>query len=142
MKSLSLEEKALWIYLVSCLLTYSGYSIFLFWQSANMPLIETGYEQAMIMSIGAVIFINILGRILLAVMYSRDAYNKDIRDKEINRFGEYVGCSLLAFTVLIPFGMVLYEVDHFWIAHTMYAAFALSTLTATTVKLVAYQRGF
>jgi hypothetical protein len=33
------------------------------------------------------------------------------------------------------------EADHFWIANAIYAAFVLSALVSTPLKLVAYRRG-
>jgi hypothetical protein len=44
--------------------------------------------------------------------------------------------------MLVPFALTLLEADYFWIANAMYAAFALSALVSTPVRLVAYRRGF
>jgi len=43
---------------------------------------------------------------------------------------------------MVPFGLVMAEFEYFWIANAMYAAFVLSALCGTTVKIVAYRRGF
>ena len=95
----------------------------------------------MLWSIGIAIGLSIVGRILVEIARPSDSYKIDARDKDINRFSEYVGGSVLAIGMLVPFGLAMFEADHFWIANAMYATFALSTLVGTTIKLVAYRRG-
>ena len=63
------------------------------------------------------------------------------RDKDINRFGEYVGGVVLAVGMLAPFVLALTVSDYFWIANAMYLAFVLSAFTSSVVKVVAYRRG-
>ena len=65
-----------------------------------------------------------------------------MRDKDINRFGEYVGGIVLGVGMVVPLVLAMAEFDYFWIANAMYAAFVLSSLVSATVKLVAYRRGF
>ena len=66
---------------------------------------------------------------------------KDVRDREIGRFGEYVGGIFLGVGMLVPFGLTLAEVEYFWIGNAIYLTFAFSALVGTVVKLVAYRRG-
>ena len=75
-------------------------------------------------------------------MSPNDAGKADQRDKEVNRLGEYVGGIVLAVGMIVPFGLAMAEAQHFWIANAMYLAFVVGTLTGTSVKLVAYRRGF
>nr|BFE80897.1 hypothetical protein GCM10020093_034980 [Planobispora longispora] len=63
------------------------------------------------------------------------------RDKDINRFGEYVGGGVFAVAMLVPFALAVVEADHFWIANAMYASFVLTALVSSCAKLVAYRRG-
>ena len=42
----------------------------------------------------------------------------------------------------VPLILTLAEVDHFWIANTIYLAFILSATAGSIVKIVAYRRGF
>jgi hypothetical protein len=92
-------------------------------------------------SMGISIGLSIVGRILIEIFRPSDTHKLDARDKDINRFGEYVGGSVLAIGMLAPFILVLLAADHFWIANAMYAVFALSAVVGTTAKLVAYRRG-
>ena len=64
-----------------------------------------------------------------------------MRDKDINRFGGYVGGMVLAVAMAVPFGLAMAKADPFWIANAMYAAFVVWALASTMVRLVAYRRG-
>jgi hypothetical protein len=65
----------------------------------------------------------------------------DERDREINRFGEYVGGFALVVAVLIGLGLAMFEVDHFWIANALLAGLVLSELVAGATMVVLYRRG-
>jgi hypothetical protein len=100
------------------------------------------YVGAMLWSIGAAIVASIVGRIVIAVVWPRDADRTDQRDKEIHRFGEYVGQWFVAIGAVTALVLAMAEVDHFWIANELYLAFVLSALLSSAAKLVAYRRGF
>jgi hypothetical protein len=100
-----------------------------------------GYVSPMLWSIAIAIALSIIGRIAVEIAKPSETYQTDARDKDINQFGEYAGGIALAVAMVIPFALTLAGADHFWIANAMYAAFVLSTLLTTAVKLVAYRRG-
>jgi len=82
-----------------------------------------------------------VGRIAVEILRPSETYKLDVRDKDINRFGEYVGGSVLSVGMLVPFVLTLASADHFWVANAMYATFALSAVVGNATKLVAYRRG-
>ena len=61
---------------------------------------------------------------------------------DIGRLGEYFSGTVLGVAMVVPFVLTLAEFDHFWIGNAIYAAFVLSALVGTAVKLVAYRGGF
>lgn len=138
---MSYEEKGEWVYLVANVLTYGAYLTIILGRAGSTPLAEVDYVPTMLWTIGIAIALTIVGRILLEIAKPSDSYKADVRDREIGRFGEYVGGTFLAIGMLVPFVFALAEFDHFWIANAMYLAFALAALTGTTIKLVAYRRG-
>lgn len=138
---MSYEEKGEWVYLVANVLTYGAYLTIILGRAGSTPLAEVDYVPTMLWTIGIAIVLTIVGRILLEIAKPSDSYKADVRDREIGRFGEYVGGTFLAIGMLVPFVFALAEFDHFWIANAMYLAFALAALTGTTIKLVAYRRG-
>jgi len=138
---MSFEEKGTWVYLVVNVVTYAAYLSIILRRAENIPLTEVSYVSTMLWAIGIAIALSIVGHIAVAIAKPSEADKRDVRDKDINRFGEYVGGIVLAVGMLVPFGVAMAEFDHFWIANGMYAAFVLAGLVGPIVKLVAYRRG-
>ena len=109
------------------------------------PVADVSYLSAMLWAIGLGIALTVVGHIAVVVATARpgepDRTRVDARDRDINRSGEHVGGVVLAAAMVVPFGLAMAEVDPFWIANAMYAAFVLATLVGTSVKLVGYRRG-
>jgi hypothetical protein len=138
---MSNEEKGQWVYLVTNVLTYGWYITAVLGQADGTPLTEVDYFPTMLWAIGIAIALSIVGRILVEIVAPSDSHIADVRDRDINRLGEYFGGTILGIAMLAPFALTLAEVDHFWIANAMYLAFALSAFIGTIIKLVAYRRG-
>ena len=139
---MSFEEKNVWIYAMVTVGAFGAYLVTILGRAQGTPLTEVPYVGAMLWTIGAAIAASIVGRIVVAVAWPKDADKKDQRDKEINRFGEYIGQSFVVVGAVAALGLSMAEVDHFWIANAVYLAFVLSALLGSTAKLVAYRRGF
>ena len=139
---MSFEEKGNWVYLVVSVVTYVAYLSLILGRAQDVPLTEVPYVSTMLWTIGIAVALSILGNIVVAISKPSEADKSDVRDKDINRFGEYVGGIVLGVGMVVPLGLALAEFDYFWIANAMYAAFVLSSLVSATVKLVAYLRGF
>jgi hypothetical protein len=138
---MSYEEKGSLVYLFVVIGTYAGYVGVVVSRAGDGPLADVAYRSPMLWSMGISIGLAIVGRILVEILRPSDTHKRDARDKDINRFGEYVGGSVLAIGMLAPFTLTLLEADHFWIGNAIYAVFALSAVVGTTAKLVAYRRG-
>lgn len=139
---MSFEEKGTWVFLVVNIVTYGAYLTVILGRAGNIPLAEVPYVSTMLWTIGIAIVLSIVGHIAVAMAKPSEADKSDVRDKEINRFGEYVGGTVLSVGMLVPFGLAMAEFDHFWIANAIYAAFVLNGLVSTTVKIAVYRRGF
>jgi hypothetical protein len=70
------------------------------------------------------------------------AGKKDQRDREIYRFGEYIGQSFVVIGGVTALLMAMAEWDHFWIANVIYLTFVLSAILGSVTKIIAYRRGF
>jgi len=143
---MSYEERGQWVYIVAIVLTFGGYAAIVLGQAASVPLTELDYVPTMLWAIGIAIALSIVGRIVMEIAWEMarpgDSHQADVRDRDIGRLGEYFSGTTLGVGMVVPFALTLAEFDHFWIANAMYAAFALSALVGTAVKLVAYRRGF
>jgi hypothetical protein len=139
---MSFEEKNTWVYALVSVGAFAAYLVAILGRAQGIPVSEVPYVGAMLWSIGAAIVASIVGRIVIAVVWPRDADRTDQRDKEIYRFGEYVGRWFVVIGAVAALVLAMAEVDHFWIANELYLAFVLSALLSSAAKLVAYRRGF
>ena len=139
---MSFEEKNTWVYALVSVGAFAAYLVTILGRAQGIPVSEVPYVGAMLWSIGAAIVASIVGRIVIAVAWPRDADRTDQRDKEIYRFGEYVGQWLVVIGAAVALLLAMAEVDHFWIANELYLAFVLAALLSSAAKLVAYRRGF
>ncbi len=135
------EEKGAWVYVLVIAGVYAGYVAIVLGRAESVPVAEVAYRAPMLWAMGIGVALAIVGRIAVEISKPSDTYKLDARDKEINRFSEYIGGSVLAVAMLVPFVLALLAAAHFWIANAMYAAFALSAVVGSTTKIVAYRRG-
>ena len=108
----------------------------------NTALPEVSYVSTLLWAMGAWMAASIVAHIAAAIASPKDADKKDQRDREISRFGEYIGQSFVVIGGVAALAMAMAELDHFWIANVIYLAFALSSVLGATAKIVAYRRGF
>ncbi len=137
-----MEEKRAWIMLVVTVFGYSAYLIVVLRRAGSGPLVDVPYVAALLWTIGAAIVASIVLNIAAAVASPRDAGRKDQRDREIGRFGEHIGQSFVVIGGVAALVMAMAELDHFWIANTVYLAFVLSSLLGSIAKIAAYRWGF
>jgi hypothetical protein len=139
---MSFEEKNTWVYALVTVVAFAVYLVIVLRRAQGIPLAEVPYVGAMLWTIGGAIVASIVGRILIAIAWPKDADKKDERDKEIYRFGEYVGQSFVVIGAAAALVLAMAEADHFWIANAVYLAFVLSALLGSTARIFAYRRGF
>lgn len=128
------QEKNTWVYLALGLVIPVVYAIAVFGQGVD-------YVQAIAIAIGSAIAGGIVAGIVLGIT-SRDKGRTDEGEVLISRRGELVGYYVLSIGVIGALALVLTERPHFWIAQAIYAAFVISAIASSNVKLVAYRRGF
>ncbi len=79
---------------------------------------------------------------MIGISSPRNHDKKDQRDRQIYRFGEYIGQSFVMIGAVTALLLAMLEADYFWIANAIYLAFVLSAVLSTVAKIVAYRRGF
>ena len=139
---MSYEEKGQWVYLAVIAIGYGVYLVLVLGQAGTTPLAEIDYQPILLWTVGAAIVGAILGRIGIEIVGPSESHNEDVRDRDIGRFGEYVGGIVLGIGMVVPFILALIGADHFWIANAMYLVFVAQGLTSAVIKLIAYRRGF
>lgn len=139
---MSFEEKSAWIMGVVAAGSYGVYLVIVLGLVGRMPVAEVPYVAPLLWTIGASIAVSIALHILLGIFSPKEAGKKDQRDREIYRFGEYIGQSFVVIGGVAALLLAMAEVDHFWIANVIYLTFVLSAILGSVAKIVAYRRGF
>ncbi|GAA1774693.1 hypothetical protein GCM10009712_23290 [Pseudarthrobacter sulfonivorans] len=139
---MSFEEKSAWIMGLAALASYGVYLAIVLGLAGTMPLAGVPYVAPLLWTIGASIAASIALHAVIGIFSPREAGKKDQRDREIYRFGEYIGQSFLVVGGVAALIMAMAEWDHFWIANVFYLAFVLSAILGSVAKIVAYRRGF
>ena len=139
---MSFEEKSTWTYAVIAVALAAIYFAIVLGQLPQTAAGDLAFQLPLLAAIGGTIGLTIAAHIVIAITAPDDAGKRDQRDKDINRYGEYVGGLVLGVAAVVPLILSLAEVDHFWIANTIYLAFILSATAGSIVKIVAYRRGF
>lgn len=139
---MSFEEKSTWASAVLTVAVPAAYLVFVLPQLATTPVAEIAWQVPMLVAIGVSILLVIGAIILVALTNTREAGKADQRDKEVARFGEYVGGNTLGALMLVPLVLAMAEVDWFWIATSIYVGLAVAAFVGAVAKIVAYRRGF
>ncbi len=138
---MSIEEKGVCAYVVIAVALSVVYFAVVLGQLPQAATSDIEFQVPMLATIGVAIGLTIAAYIVVSILSPEDAGKRDQRDKDINRYGEYVGGLVLGVAVVVPFVLALAKADHFWIANTIYLALLLSTIAGSIVKIVAYRRG-
>lgn len=122
--------------------TYAAYLAIVLGRATHTPLTEVSYASPLLWAVGISIAGSIVLNIVVSIAAPKEAGKRDRRDKEIHRFGEYIGQSFVVLGGVVALGMSLAELDYFWIANVIYAGFALSAILGCVAKIAAYRWGF
>ncbi|UZX01676.1 hypothetical protein F8G81_02830 [Arthrobacter sp. CDRTa11] len=139
---MSYEEKSAWIMGVVAVGSYGIYLAIILGQARTTPLTDVAYVSPLLWTVGASILVSIALHAVMGISAPREAGRKDQRDREIYRFGEYIGQSFVVIGGVAALLMAMAELDHFWIANVIYLMFVLSAILGAVAKIVAYRRGF
>lgn len=139
---MSFEEKSAWVMGAVAIGSYGVYLAIVLGVAGTMPLADVPYVAPLLWTVGASIAVSIALHIVMGISAPREAGKKDQRDKEIYRFGEYIGQSFVVIGGVSALLMAMAELDHFWISNVIYLTFVLSAILGSVAKIVAYRRGF
>lgn len=139
---MSVSEKRAWIMAIVATAAYGTYLAIILGRAGDHPLAEVPYAWTLVWSVGGAILGSIVLDILSSFFAPRSAAEKDQRDREINRLGDYIGQSFLVVGAVTALILALLEVAPFWIANAIYLGFVLSAIVGSVAKIVAYRRGF
>ena len=139
---MTLTEKRAWITLIVTVVTYAAYVVTILRRADGNPLPEVHYTGPLLTTIVVAIVAAMAAEMVLGMFTPNASRVRDVRDKEINRLGEYVGQSFVAVGGGAAMLMALVEWDWFWIANVIYLCFALAAVLSAITKVVIYHRPF
>jgi hypothetical protein len=138
----TLTEKRAWIMLVVTVVAYAGYVAAVLSRTDGRALSDVPYAGPLLTTIIAAIVVSIVLEILMGIFTPNASRVQDVRDKEINRLGEYVGQSFITIGGVSAMLMCIVEWDPFWIANTIYLCFVLASILGSVTKVIVYRRSF
>ena len=138
---MSYEEKGTWVYLVTSAGAYAVYLVIILGRLQDTPVAQVSYAWVLLWTTVASVIAATLGRTLVEAASPSDSHDRDVRDKEIYRFGEYASRWFVIGGAAAGFFMAVAKLDYFWIANAIYLGFVLWAVVGSAVKLVAYRRG-
>ena len=139
---MSPEEKNTWVFLALSIVLPGIYAATVLPQLGAVPVAEIDYAGALLSAIGAAIVIAIVATIMLTIFSGAKPQILDERDRSIAGRGDLVGYYVLSAGIVGVLFLVFARVDPFWIGNSIYAAFIVSAIISSVVKIVAYRRGF
>jgi hypothetical protein len=138
---MSYEEKGVWAYLISSAGAYAVYVAIVLGRGAHTPLAQVPYVSALLWASGASIVLSTVVRVALETARPSDSRKRDVRDREISRFGEHASRWFVIGGAAAALLMAMARWEYFWIANVIYLGFVLWAVAGSLVKLVAYRRG-
>lgn len=139
---MSPEEKNTWVFLALAVVLPVIYGLNVLPELGSTPVAEIDYAGRLLTAIGAAIVIAIVANIVLSIFSGLKHQALDERDKSIAARSDLVGYWILSAGIIGVLFLVFARVDQFWIGNGIYAAFIISAVASTVIKLVAYRRGF
>jgi cell division protein FtsW (lipid II flippase) len=135
------QEKRAWIMLIVSTITYAAYLIIILGRAGGRPLASVPYAATLLWLVGLSIAASILAEIAVSVANPRAAREKDVRDRQIGRLGEYCRQSFVIIGAVAAMIMAMARWDWFWIANVIYLGFTLSAVLGSMTKITAYHKG-
>lgn len=136
------QEKRSWIMLVVTVIAYGWYVLTVTGRSGVGGLPQVSYSGVLLASVGGAIVASIVAEIGLGVVAPGASRERDVRDRQIGRLGEYIGQSFVIAGAIAAMLMAMAGWDRFWIANVIYLGFVLSAVLGSIAKLAMYRGSF
>ena len=142
---MTLSEGSKWAFLVIVLVTSVFYWVTVLPQLSTTAAADIGWQIPMLWAIGCsivgTIVLSIVIAIGTAIVTRREPENADVRDKQIERYGDRIGQAIMAYASAGVIVLVMFEVDWFWIGNALYLIGAVGAVVGTIASIRAY-RGY
>ncbi len=142
---MTLTEGSRWAFLLIVVATSIWYWVTVLPQLGTTEAADIGWQIPMLWAIGT----SIVGTIVLSIVIAigsaivtrREPENADVRDKQIERYGDRIAQAIMSFATAGVLVLVMFEVDWFWIGNALYLIGAVGAVVGAIASIRAY-RGY
>lgn len=138
---MTFEERSQWAYAFAALATTLVYFTWLGLQLADRPAAQVEFVKPLLWTIGASMIVHALGTGFVRGSNPADADKRDDRDREVGRRADAISFLVFSIAALPGFVLAIVDADTFWIANSLFAAYALTAVTGVVTRSVLYRRG-
>lgn len=141
-------ERNAWVAAVLTPATSIAYVVVVLNRLRDQGADEVAWVAPMLWAVGANIALTIVGTIVVAIgsgianrgelEHSKD----DVRDKQINRYGDRIAMAFLGFGAGVVLILTMFEVAYVWIGSALFVLGAIGATWGAVAKIWAYRGGF
>lgn len=138
------EERSSWVMVIVTVAAYATYLSLILSGGASLPLAPSDYGWQVLWTIVGAVVAAVLAEIGLAIVDGVRGHKtgrRDERDRRIEQLGEYTGQAFVVIGGVAALVLAILEVNHFWIANTVYLTFVLSAVLGAVTKITLYRGG-
>ncbi len=143
---MSFEERNAWVFGVVSLLALAYYLVTMLGGDPSVPLVARDWKTAMLTTIGGgiavTIVLSIAVNIVFGILSGDTRTTSDIRDRQINRFGDYVGQSFVIIGAVAALILLMLDMPSFWVAQAIFFGFYASGLLSSIARIASYRFGY
>ena len=136
---LSLTEGSRWAFLALVIATSIGYAAVIVPQLSTTPVADIGWQLPMIGAVGitmvGTIALSIVLAIVTAIVTRREPASADVRDTQIERYGDRIAQATMAFGAAGVLVLAMLELDPFWIGNALYLIGAVGAIIGAIASL-------
>ena len=143
---MSLTEVSRWASLTLIVVTTVAYGFIVLPQLSTTAPRDIDWQIPMLWAIGisivGTIVLSIVIAIVNAIITRREPQKADVREKQIERYGDRIGQSIMAVGTAVVLVMAMLELDAFWIGNTLFALGAIGTSIGAIMSIRALRGVF
>lgn len=136
------KERGTYIDLIVAVGVFVKYLWDIYRLQLETPLTEVAFRDPMFYAILISVVATIILHIVYAILSGSKDTQEDQRDRQISRFGDWVGMFPLSSGAMLGLLLAMFDQPHFWIANAIFVGFFASSIVSSITRLVGYRRGF
>lgn len=140
--AMTFAERNTWLYAFLVPVTSLIYFAVVIPRLFSQPASQIAWAGPMLWAIAASVVGSIAGAIVLAILTGGRDTEADVRDKQIDRFGDRIAQAITAFGAAGVLALAMFKVDHFWIGNALFLLGSIGATWGSIVKIRAYRGAF